>query len=144
MNIEIKVNPYGDRLANILLIAKFEKRAHYYTSMKCVSEKVAETKLKLVAMAIDWRINKYIKHRLVQYGENPQAIAYCQFTQLEKAQAHGLQVVFRQHYTPGGLARVLMLNEAKLRAILPSTTSKFYDSNSKDLNNIINWANENK
>lgn len=144
MNIEIKVNPYGDRLANILLIAKFEKRAHFYTSMKCVSEKVAETKTKLVAMAIAWRINKYIKHRLVQYGCNPQAVAYCQVTQLEKAQAHSLQVVFGQYYTPEGLARVLILNEEKLRAILPTASSKFYTSNFNDLNNIITWAHETK
>lgn len=144
MQFEIKEIPYGERLIQVLLIARFEKRAHFYTSIKTITDKVDEAKLNLKAMAVAWRLNRYIKHRVAQYGNNPEGKAYCEVSALQIKQADSLQHIFGLQYTARGLARVVVMQEASLRSVMPDCTSKFYESSSKDLNAIITWAHENK
>lgn len=143
MQFEIKEIPYGQHLTQVLLIARFSKRANFYTSVKALTDKVEDAKLNLKAMAIAWRLSRYIKHRVAQYGLNPQCVAYCDASPMQKKQADNLQMIFDQHYTARGLARVVVMQADALRAIMPGTTSKFFESCNNDLNHIIAWAHEN-
>lgn len=144
MNFETKELALGDRITAIRFIARFEKKANFYESVKCLSENIGNVKFELQAKAIEWRLKKFIKHRVIQFGANPEHKAYSFVSPLQIKQADNLQIVFGQHYTARGLARVIVLNEDKLRSILPGAASKFYQSSSTDINNIISWAYENR
>lgn len=142
MQFEIKLSAQDQTLTTIRMIARFAKM-NFYTSIKCFNTKVEQTKLDLQATAVSMRLTKFIRHRVSQYGNNPEGRAFCDCSEEQKRQADNLQHIFGPHYTARGLARVVVMNESAIRNILPCTSSKFYFTSVEDINAIITWAHEN-